>query len=40
MGELNAIFLVPVSANNWTLEQHHFEILLLELLSFIHDRVL
>lgn len=40
IGELNVIFSAPVSANNWVLVQHHFEILLFELLSFVHEQVL
>lgn len=40
IGELNVIFSVPVSAKIWVLEEHHFEILLCELLSFVHEQVL
>lgn len=40
IGELNVIFSVPVSAKKWVLEGHHFEILLCELLGFLHEQVL
>lgn len=40
IGELDVVFSVPVSANNLVVEQHHFEIMVFELLSFVHEQVL
>lgn len=40
IGELNVIFSIPVSANCLVVEQHHFEILMFELLSFVREQVL